>query len=248
MFLPNRMVKVNILVFNRHLRAMTEALGKSGLLHLVNAASATRGRLLQQLDTQVDIQEIEQKLRRCGVLMEALGIEPTDTPPSVTNLSQEEIAELFDKVDRRYCREEENLAKLLEHQAGLISQSRTLGGFPFQSLKLETVRNLSQLCIEAGVLRSDAIVRARQTLVDDAILVPSAQNPGEILVLTSRKKRFAVDDTLDKLGFQRLELPDITSGTVEEHRGKIDAELEELRVRINDARMAVVSLGEEFGG
>lgn len=248
MFLPNRMVKVNILVFNRHLRAMTEALGKSGLLHLVNAASTTRGRLLQQLDTQVDIQEIEQKLRRCGVLMEALGIEPTDTPPSVTNLSQEEIAELFDKVDRRYCREEENLSKLLEHQAGLISQSRTLGGFPFQSLKLETVRNLSQLCIEAGVLRSDAIIRARQTLVDDAILVPSAQNPGEMLVLTSRKKRFAVDDTLDKLGFQRLELPDITSGTVEEHRGKIDAELEELRVRINDARMAVVSLGEEFGG
>ena len=96
--------------------------------------------------------------------MEALGIEPTDTPPSVTNLSQEEIAELFDKVDRRYCREEENLSKLLEHQAGLISQSRTLGGFPFQSLKLETVRNLSQLCIEAGVLRSDAIIRARQTL------------------------------------------------------------------------------------
>mgnify|MGYP000711955370 CR=1 FL=1 len=114
--------------------------------------------------------------------MEALGIEPTDTPPSVTNLSQEEIAELFDKVDRRYCREEENLSKLLEHQAGLISQSRTLGGFPFQSLKLETVRNLSQLCIEAGVLRSDAIIRARQTLVDDAILVPSAQNPGEMLV------------------------------------------------------------------
>ena len=75
MFLPNRMVKVNLLVFNRHLSQLTEALGHSGLLHLVNATSSSRSRLLEQLDTGTDIRDIEQKLRRCSVLLEALGIE-----------------------------------------------------------------------------------------------------------------------------------------------------------------------------
>ncbi|MCQ2396900.1 MAG: hypothetical protein MJ106_04290, partial [Lentisphaeria bacterium] len=135
MFLPNRMVKVNLLVFSKHLRQLTEELGKSGLLHLVNAASSSRSRLLQQLDTEVDIREIEQKLTRCGVLLEALGIEPGDTPPTVTNLSQEEITELFDKVDARYRHEVENLNRLLENQTGLQHSNNILEGFPFQSLR-----------------------------------------------------------------------------------------------------------------
>ncbi len=247
MFLPNRMVKVNLLVFNRHLSQLTEALGHSGLLHLVNATSSSRSRLLEQLDTGTDIRDIEQKLRRCSVLLEALGIEEGEAAPAVTNLSQEEIGDLFAKVDQRYREEEENLNKLLESQTGLQQQSRALEGFPFPSLRLDTLRNLSQLCVEAGVLKGDSLVRARQTLVDDALLIPAPSGEGELLVVTSRRKRFAVEDTLEKLGFQKIALPEI-AGSVSEQRSQIDTRLEELRVRINQARLAVVALGEEYGG
>lgn len=248
MFLPNRMVKVNLLVFNRHLRSLTEALGKSGILHLVNAAASSRSRLLEQLDTEVDIREIEQKLRRCGVLLEALGIEPSDTPPAVTNLSQDEITELFDKVDKRYRQEEEHLAKLLDDQTGLQHSSNALEGFPFQSLRVESIRNLSQLYVEGGAIRKDDLTRAKQMLADDAIVIPAPSQDGTILIITSRRKRFSVDDTLDKLGFERFQMPEIESGTIAEKKSEIDEQLEELRVRINEARMAVVALGEEFGG
>ncbi len=247
MFLPNRMVKVNLLVFNRHLSQLTEALGHSGLLHLVNATSSSRSRLLEQLDTGTDIRDIEQKLRRCSVLLEALGIEEGEAAPAVTNLSQEEIGDLFAKVDQRYREEEENLNKLLESQTGLQQQSRALEGFPFPSLRLDALRNLSQLCVEAGVLKGDSLVRARQTLVDDALLIPAPSGEGELLVVTSRRKRFAVEDTLEKLGFQKIALPEI-AGSVSEQRSQIDTRLEELRVRINQARLAVVALGEEYGG
>lgn len=248
MFLPNRMVKVNLLVFNRHLSQLTEALGKSGLLHLVNATASSRSRLLEQMDTGTDIRDIEQKLRRCSVLLEALGIEEGEAAPAVTNLSQEEIGDLFAKVDQRYREEEQNLTKLLESQTGLQQQSRALEGFPFPGLRLDTLRNLSQLCVMAGTLKGDAMVRARQTLVDDALLIPSPSGKGgELLVVTSRRKRFAVGDTLEKLGFQEIKLPEI-QGTVREQKNQIDARLEEVRVRLNQARLAVVALGEEYGG
>ena len=248
MFLPNRMVKVNLLVFNKYLRPLTEMLGKSGLLHLVNAAQTSRSRLLEQLDTQVDIQEIEQMLTRGDVLLEALGIDPEDTPPVVTNLSQAEITDLFDKVDKLYRKQAENLSRLLEDETGLQHSSHLLADFPFPTLRLESIRNLSQLYVEGGTLKGDALIRARQTLSDDAILIPSEKNSGEVLVVTNRRKRFAVDDTLEKFGFERFEMPEIAAATVAEQRIQIDAKLEDLRVKINDARMAVVALGEEFGG
>ncbi len=248
MFLPNRMVKVNLLVFSRYLGALTESLGRSGMLHLVNATAASHSRLLENVDTETDIREIEQELRRCGVLLEALGIEESAAAPAVATLSQQEIQELFDKVDKRYQEVEADLAKLLENQTGLQQQSHALAGFPFPSLRMDTLRNLSQLCVLAGVLKDDAMIRARQTLADDCLLVPSPESKGgELLVVTSRRRRFAVEDTLEKLGFQKLALPEI-AGTVGEERGKIGVRLEELRVKINQARLAVVALGEEYGG
>ncbi len=248
MFLPNRMVKVNLLVFSRHLGALTESLGRSGMLHLVNATAASHNRLLENVDTETDIREIEQELRRCGVLLEALGIEGGAAAPAVATLSQQEIQELFDKVDKRYQEVEADLGKLLESQTGLQQQSHALAGFPFPSVRMDTLRNLSQLCVLAGILKEDAMIRARQTLADDCLLVPApASKGGELLVVTSRRKRFAVEDTLEKLGFKKIVLPEI-AGTVSEERGKIDVCLEELRVKINQARLAVVSLGEEYGG
>ena len=65
MFLPNKMTKVNVVVFSKYLGALTEALGNSGLLHLVDAASESRGKLLTSYDTGVDIRAIEKLLNRC---------------------------------------------------------------------------------------------------------------------------------------------------------------------------------------
>ena len=86
MFVANKMTKVNVVVFSKHLSALTEALGQSGLLHLVDAASESRGKLLSSYDTGVDIRAIEKQLNRCDVLLEALGVDANGEEPSVTHL------------------------------------------------------------------------------------------------------------------------------------------------------------------
>ena len=249
MFLPNKMTKVNVVVFSKYLGALTEALGQSGLLHLVDAASESRGKLLTSYDTGVDIRAIEKQLNRCEVLLEALGVDANGEAPTVTKMSQDEITGLFSKIDRLYREESDRVAKLLSEHTGLSHTDRMLADFPLQSLRLEMLRNLAELHIEIGVLSPDAFVRARTALSDDALFIQFPESNNQLLVVTNRKKRFAVDDALDKFGFDRVEVPEgLERATVAEERQAINGRLEALSREITSTRMTILALGEEYGG
>ena len=249
MFLPNKMSKVNILVFSKYVGALTQAIGKSGLLHLTNTSGDSKFRQLKQMDTGRDVKAIEQQLNRCGVLLEALGIdESTPQPEEVSDLSQGEINDLFGKVDALYRERTAEIGRLVEERAGIQRDSASLSLFPFQNLKAESLQNLSQLHLEMGELSEENFLRARQLLQDEALLVRSEGNPRQVLVLTSRKKHFAVDDVLDKLDFQREELPALESGSVADKRVALKNHLEELRQRLNEAKRGVLDLSSEYGG
>ncbi|MBO7742164.1 MAG: hypothetical protein J6S21_06380, partial [Victivallales bacterium] len=249
MFVPDRMTKVNVLLFSKYLGEVTRQLGESGLVHLVPAADEAENTLLHQMDTDGDVRVIEQMLARCDVLLDALGVEVQDSQPAAAALDQEEISGLFEKIDKLYRVDADRVAKLIARHSGIDQSRRELENFPLQSLRVETLRNLSRLHVEAGILEGEAFLRARQALSEDALFIQYPDTPGQVLVLTSRKRHYAVDDVLDKFGFQRLEIPEqVTSGTVEEKRAALQGELEELRQELNNARLSIVALGEEYGG
>ena len=249
MFLPNKMTKVNVVVFSKYLGALTEALGNSGLLHLVDAASESRGKLLTSYDTGVDIRAIEKLLNRCDVLLEALGVDANGEAPTITQMTQDEITDLFGKVDRRYREESDRVTKLLSEHTGLSHSDRMLAEFPLQSMRLEALRNLAELHIEIGSLSPEAFVRARTALSDDALFIQFPESNNQLLVVTNRKKRFAVDDALDKFGFDRVEVPEgLERATVAEERQAINGRLEALSREITSTRMAILALGDEYGG
>ncbi|MBP5300623.1 MAG: hypothetical protein J6Y80_04380 [Victivallales bacterium] len=249
MFLPNRMTKVKVVVFSKYLSALTEALGESGILHLVDAAAESRGKLLQNYDTGVDIRAIEKLLNRCETLLEALGVRQDLEAPHVNNLSQDEIADLFARIDREYREEADRVAKLLEEHTGLSHSDRMLADFPLQSMRLEALHNLSQLHIEIGTLGQEAFLRARAALSDDALFIQFPESNGQLLVVTNLKKKFAVDEMLDKFGFERIEVPDgLRRATVAEERQAINGRLQALSQEINSTKLSIVGLGEKHGG
>lgn len=249
MFFPDRMSKVNILVFSRHLGALTEALGQSGLIHLVSAVQQSKSRLLKRLNTDGDVQGVEKSLARCGVLLEALGVDAGDSAPAAGALSQDEVGDLFERIDHRYRECSERISKLLSEQTDLKRGSQSLAAMPFQTINAGALRNLSQLCVLAGTIDNDSFLRARQTLSDSAVFVQSAEAPGQILVLTTRKRHFAVSDMLGKFGFRKFDFPgDLDGGTIAQRRDQLESRLEKLREELNAARLEVVALGEEYGG
>ncbi len=250
MFFPDRMSKVNILVFSRYIGVLTEALGGSGLIHLVSAAQQSKSHLLQRFNTDGDIRAAENSLARCNVLLDALGVYAGDSAPVMRALGQDEVGELLETIDHRYRECAEKLSQLVAQQTELKRGSQALAAMPFQSLNAGALRNLSQLSVIAGTLDEESFLRARQALNDSALFVQSADAAEQVLVITTRKRFFAVNDMLNKFGFKKFDFPEElgADGTIAQQRGVLEERLAKLRDEINAARLSVVALAEEYGG
>jgi V/A-type H+/Na+-transporting ATPase subunit I len=250
MLFPDRMSKVNILVFSRYIGALTEALGRSGLIHLVSATQQSKSHLLQRFNTDGDIRTAENALARCNVLLEALGVDGNDSAPVMNSLRQNEVGEVLETIDHRYRECAERIAKLVAEQTELKHGSQTLAAMPFQSINAGALRNLSQLSVIAGTIDEQNFLHARQTLSDSALFVQSNEAPDQVLVLTTRKRFFAVNDMLNKFGFKKFDFPEElgADGTIAQQREVLEECLAKLRDELNAARLAVVALAEEYGG
>lgn len=249
MFQPDRMSKVNILVFSRYLGALTEALGRSGLIHLVSACQQEGAKMLKRLDVDNDLRSVENSLARCRVLLEALGVEESDVAPVMKHISRDETGELFETIDHRYREYADRIAGLISQQGELQRDSQRLSAMPFQDLEGAPLRSLSQLCVLAGTMSEENFLRARQTLSGSAVFVQSQAEPQQLLVLTTRRRHFAVADMLGKFGFRKFDFPaEVEAGTIADKRAQMESRMDELRRELNRVRLAVVQLGEEYGG
>ncbi len=75
MFRPVPMLKLEILVLEKHLDALTRALGRSGFVHLVPASAQSPGRLFQGVSRGEAIRQLEGSVQQCSDLLGVLRIE-----------------------------------------------------------------------------------------------------------------------------------------------------------------------------
>jgi V/A-type H+-transporting ATPase subunit I len=248
MFKPVRMCKINILLLQKHLNVITAALAESGLVHLVDATAQSKDRLLSAVNLDQDRRQIQKMLDRCQVLLEAIGVEKDAQAPEVDTLEKEEIELLLNKVSDRYQEYDREIATLLEDTALINQESDRLGEFPVQTVRLSTLRNLSHFYMVTGKMRMDTFLRARQVLENQALLVGSDDNSGKVLVLSSRANRWAVEEDLAKLGFEKIEIPDNLDSEITEKQKEYHDQIDALRIKLDQARLGVLRLGEQYGG
>ncbi len=248
MFKPVRMCKINILLLQKHLNVITRALAESGLVHLVDAAAQSKDRLLSAINLDQDRRQIQRMLSRCQILLEAIGVEKEAQAPKIDTLEIEEIELLLDKVSERYQKYDREIAALLEDTALISRESDRLSEFPVQTVRLGTLRNLSHFYMVTGKMRMDTFLRARQVLDNQALLVRSDDNSGKVLVLSSRANRWMVEEDLNKLGFEKIEIPENLDNEITEKQKEFHDQIDGLRCKLDQARLGVLRLGEQYGG
>lgn len=247
MFTPEKMCKINVLVLSKHLNAVTGALGRSGLVHLIDAVSQSRQHLLSAVDLEQEHRRVGRMLERCEMLLEAFGIERDADIPSVDPLELGEMEPLLDKVFARYREQDVAIAKLLRDADAIGRETSRFSEMPLQTVKLEALRNLSHFYMVTGRLRPDAFLRARQALEGKAIFIRDEAYIDKVLVLASRKSRWSVEDDLGKYGFQKIELPEDVDGTLAEKRQDMETQVDWIRAELDRSRLAMVRLGEQYG-
>jgi V/A-type H+-transporting ATPase subunit I len=248
MFKPVRMCKINILLLQKHLNVITTALAQGGVVHLVDAAAQSKDRLSSAVDLSQEKQQLQKMLDRCRLLMEAIGVDKDAPAPRIETLDKEEIEMLLGKVSDKYKKFDQEIAALLEDTAQLSQESERLGEFPLQTVPLHTLRNLSHFYMVTGKMRLDTFLRARQILENQALLLRSDDDSSKVLVLSSRSNRWMVEEDLNKLGFEKIEIPENLDGEINGKQKEFHDQIDELRNKLNQSRLGVLRLGEQYGG
>ena len=248
-FRPVKMSKVNILLMSKYVTEITRTLGQRGLVHLVDAVNQSNSKLLRGVEDERDAKTIYNITSRCERLMEGLGVDPKAAPPPRSGeMTLEDMSALINKIYAKYHEEEENIDKLLK-DSGMIDKERSvIAAFPMQQISLDALRNLSHFYIVTGRMAPSVIQRATMELGEKAVIVQADGLEGNVLVLSSNKNRWAVKDELQKFGFAEIKAPEELNGSAEEAVHEKDDELETLRVKLEECRMNVLKLSEEYGG
>ena len=248
MFRPVEMCKVNILVLSKHVTAMTRILGQRGLVHLVDAVNQSRGKLLSNVNQDKDERTVDRLLERCDRLIEALGVESDARAPQLENMDLKDMEALLGKIHERFKVQDDALNKLISDSGSLSLESTLLAGYPLQKVRLEALRNLSHFYMITGRIAPSVLPSASMVMGERALLLPAEGKDGNVLVLSSRKNRWAVEEELRKFGFAAIEAPPEVSGSAAEERKHVEDELQKLHRQLEECRLSVLKLGEEYGG
>ncbi len=244
------MVKINVLLLGKHLTALTETLGSAGRVHLVHATAQSESRLLKGVDRVRDIRQLERLSLRCRNLVDSLEI-PLDPPPETTKeLPRQFMLATLNKVERQLQAEDEAVNTLIGESGNLLREATQLSGYPFQKTRLEALRHLSHLYIATGRISPTVLPDLDEHLKGRGVLVAGdrrAKGEQEVVLLSSRKNRWAVDTELGKAGFKADELPSRSEGTVGDEQKQISARTNAIARRIQEHQANVLSLRSRHG-
>ena len=249
MFRPVKMAKVNILLMSKHVPEITRVLGQRGLIHLVDAVNQSGDRLLSEVNQEKDEKSIYNALSRCERLMEGLGVEQNAAlPKKMENMSLQDISAMIMRIYNKYHEQEETIDKLLQNTGVLDKERSAIAAFPLQQISLDALRNLSHFYMVTGNLANAIIPRVSMELGERAVVVPADGKEGNVLVLCSNKNHWSVLDDLQRFGFVEAKTPEEVSGSAAEAVRKKEDELSSLRLQLEECRMNVLKLSEEYGG
>ncbi len=249
MFRPVPMTKIHVLVLEKHLDAVTATLGRSRAVHLEEATRQSPAKLLHGVEPGADLRQFERLWQRAGNLLEQLGL-PKDPVPYAPAFPPEELRKVVDTVEERLTAEEQAIQTLVDESGGLVQTSRRLEQFPFRTVAIRELRDLHHLYMTTGRLSPERLDEVAVKLRDRAVLLhefDSEQKQERILILASRKNRWAVESELKNAEFAQEPLPDDISDSPEAEQQRVKRRLSEIQKEIGKHRDAIAALRQEFG-
>jgi len=218
--LNESMRRVRIIVLKREADAVTEALGRLGVLELTRAAEEAPSPAPPPASAEM-IRECEELRRELMGLMERLGVGTGSGGPEGERgpLSLQQARAVLETVRREAEPHLKKLEELERERALAAEQAELLAPYRELDVPPSELARVSFLHVAVGDMPEDHIPLARDELPGNAVLAPVGwprQEAGprrgtvalrRVLVISSRRSRFAVRTVLDNHGFNRQELP-----------------------------------------
>ncbi|MFP4056030.1 MAG: V-type ATP synthase subunit I [Candidatus Brocadiia bacterium] len=244
------MKRVELLVLERDARAVTEGLGRMGLVHLSKAQAAEGGDLVQPTHLEDELARVHALLERVDTLCGALDI-PEDHPPAeVAFVRAGELDKVLQPIEQQLDSIVQRRRKLDSEMETEYQVLRDLEAFRPVEAPPERLRELDFLHFAIGTLPGGEVDDVREEAGERAVLLPFRSPDGQqrLIALASRAGRFALQSILEEHGFQPERLPDLGGDTPAEVAGRTRQRLLELAKDQESLRAESRDLARSVGG
>ncbi len=254
MFKPVPMIKLNILTIQRFLDPLAEALGQASVVHLVDAVSQSKHRLLEEMNQRGDIDELQALAHRCENVAQRLGIDldgdPGSRPPAIPATATQ-MRTLLDQIDLEFQAEDEAINQLIGQSGTLAQKHDQLESYPFHRLHFGDLRDLNFLYLETGRLAPASVLDLAQALGEKALVLREpipGRREERVVVLAARKNRFMAEAELKKAGFMAEPLPGEDAECVGDELTRTSSRLAETKQQIEAHRRRLLLLANQHRG
>ncbi|MHC5033515.1 MAG: V-type ATPase 116kDa subunit family protein, partial [Planctomycetota bacterium] len=252
MLSPAAMHKVRIYVMERDARRVARALGKLGVVHLSSSVEDSEGRLQPEAieEEAARCQDLTERLR---ALMEQLGVEetPRRLPLPEPAGGLDEVAKLVTTLEASVATQADQLGEAEQALADTEEILHELSPYRHVRGPMQRLAGSTFLEVKAGTADRAGFEAMRAEMPDGVLLMPLADadtgsGPVDVLALSSRRRRFAMETVLGEHGFEEKSVPAWEERTPAEVYDEATARKRELGEKIGSLRARLRAAGEPF--
>jgi len=256
MFRAVSMRKLRIYILERDVQRVTHVLGELGMMHLQNSVEDSQGELRPE--------QLEQAVGRCRDLLARLDrlMGRLDVPPSGEEPAGRRSGPDLDAVERLLGEVESAAAALIQEveqtEAALADTDdilRELGPYRQLRARLSDLADSDFLGIKAGSADPGRLDALRAALPDGVMLSPlepeqqdEDTEAANVLIVSSRRRRFAADTVLEEQGVQERPIPVYDTASPAELYAQAAEKRRNLQDRLAGLRLRLRAVGEGNAG
>ena len=250
MLSPARMKKVDVLVLEKDVRQVAEALGELSAVHFTNARHGEQAQLLQKPEAAERYRLCTALLERAATLCRRLYVEAEVDTESVEYIPIEMIEERLASIEQGAAETIKQEDEINAEIDALTETANQVEAFRRLNVAVEDIPAFSFLHFATGRISEEKLSAFEAEAGPNVVAVPlAAAGEGErwIVAVTSKKGRWALESALEKQGFRPEVLSERFRGLPQEIYAHAVKRLEELQNRKEELAVRIRELGRKYG-
>ena len=253
MFKPKEMREVNLLVAERDIAAVTRAIARLGMLHLLDVSYLGRKLPVELADQQELIRTCAAQERRLDSLIEAIFLEK---PPDMERVKAAPERDLG-RIEARIRQAEREIKPVIERVAEIEQEAKYLNLLVHQlellsplDIDIEDLQKLDYLHLAVGLLPAANLDRLHTSLFHlPHVILPFRQEDElvAIFAFAAKDKAEILERALKSAYFSPFELPKGLSGPLTKALQQTRRKIAELREEREELARRLDELRERWG-
>jgi len=243
------MKMMEILVLEKDLHKVTEALGEFAAVHFTDAVNEEQAVQLRRPQAAEQVQECAVLLEKAATLCIRLEVAEPAEPVRSEYMPTPVIRERLESIDRITAEPAAKAAAMEDELNALHDTISQVRAFRRLNVPVEDIPEFSFLHFATGKIDEEQLEEFQEEAGSRVVTVVLERREGEarIVSISSKKGRWAMESVLEAHGFKGESLGERYEGLPEEIYEHATARLEKLRNRREEFSVELRELGGRFG-